>query len=356
MALLKSQGFPVRLAVCCHSFAPAVLADLCIFRDWLDLMVGVNQLQLRVLTEMGVKADICRHIPCTAQHEPTGLERKEKTGPLHLVYVGRFEQTEKRVLDVLKLCGELEANNCEYRLSLVGDGSCRAELQAALAQQIAAGWVQWVGWCDRLKLAEEVYPRSDVLLLFSPSETGPIVAWEAMSHGVVPVVSDFRGRAAEGVIRQGQTGLVFPVGDMRTAAARIRELDKDRTRLSFLSQRARAAVADRADPARTTAAWLEALEATLRRPMRTGVLPDVAKHPGGGRLECWGVPPQWADCLRRWSGRQPEPIDPGAEWPHHGPGDPDLEAAIERALVEHDVEPAVRASASAIQESRLAAS
>ena len=50
----------------------------------------------------------------------------------------------------------------------------------------------------------------DALVVFSEAEAGPIVAWEAMIHGVVPIVSDFIGRAEENVIRD----VVFPVGDV----------------------------------------------------------------------------------------------------------------------------------------------
>ncbi len=54
------------------------------------------------------------------------------------------------------------------------------------------------------------YPQLDVILLFSET---PNVLVEAMQHGVVPVVARYRGLAAEGLVIDGETGLMFDDAD-----------------------------------------------------------------------------------------------------------------------------------------------
>jgi hypothetical protein len=118
-----------------------------------------------------------------------------------------------------------------------------------------------LGRLDIHTLYERVYPQLDVLLLFSESEAFGIAVVEAMHHGVVPVTSRFVDHGAEGILVDGHTALLFPVGDMATAAAHIQTLSVQ-PRLLEISARGRDAVQRYTWPA-CVAGWSEALDDIL---------------------------------------------------------------------------------------------
>jgi glycosyltransferase involved in cell wall biosynthesis len=345
-AWLKSEGMDLRLLVPCHSFCPDVLADLGNHCDWLDLVVGVNRLHLSFLINgLGLAPTRCRYIPHSVEppkEAPCRLNRAP-AAPLRLAYIGRLEQAEKRVLDIIKVCRQLDQRGIPYTSLLVGDGPCAAELKEQLAEQCVEGRVRVMGWLGRDQLYREVYPCIDVLMLFSPSETGPLVALEAMAHGVVPVVSNYRGRAAEGVIRHRQTGMVFAVGDSAAAAVCLAELAATPALYRRLSEQARLAVADRTDSTKYATKWIEAFTMVSNQPAARTVPSVKWLAPAAGRLERCGMPSHWAETIRRWLGRKPEPTDAGCEWPHYGPNDPEVLVEVERLLKECDKELALPA-------------
>jgi glycosyltransferase involved in cell wall biosynthesis len=67
---------------------------------------------------------------------------------------------------------------------------------------------------------------------------------EAMAAGCVPVVSRIRG-VTDAIVRDGETGFVFPVGEIRAAAATVRRLALDPAALQRISDAARADLQER---------------------------------------------------------------------------------------------------------------
>jgi glycosyltransferase involved in cell wall biosynthesis len=157
-------------------------------------------------------------------------------------------------------------------------------------------------------LYASLYPSVDALAIFSEAEAGPIVAWEAMVHCVVPVVSDYLGRAEEDVIRDGDTGVVFPVGDMKSAADRIAPLTEPGA-LAALSRRAREGLPAAYTLSHFAQSWHDALADCTRIPLRGGTRGDLPPLVSPGRLSR-------APWIRRLLGLHYEHGDPGSEWPH----------------------------------------
>lgn len=340
----KAAGQSILLVPCLHTLAGRVFADLRAFRPFIDLAVCVNRLQVQMLRNwVRLPESRCLHVPVGIRRVPgAGAVINRASGePLRLAYVGRLDQEEKRILDVIPFCQELRQQGTNYRLTLAGDGPCAGALRSALQAEIATGQVRLTGWLSPERLHETIYRQHDLLLLFSPSETGPIVAWEAMAEGMVPVVADFRGRAAEGIIRHGETGLVFPVRDSAAAARCVRDLAADAALIDRLSWQAREAVAGRTDPEMNQAAWVRAFEEAVQRPpvpIEGAPIPAPAL---AGRLEQWGLPAAWADGLRWLLRRVPRHQDSGGEWPHCGPCTAEIAADAERSLCRFDQESAL---------------
>jgi hypothetical protein len=176
---------------------------------------------------------------------------------------------------------------------------------------------------ERGQLYREAYPNLDALLLFSRVEGSPLALYEAMVHGVVPVVSEFLGIHAEGAIRREGNGLTFPVGDMATAARQIRRLATEPGLWEALSGAARVDAMAYAEDL-CFRQWESLLEAALRVPPRPSVAPGVVvpSARGAGRLEAWGLSPAAAERVRRVLGTGFPHVDGWAEWPGTAlPGD-----------------------------------
>jgi glycosyltransferase involved in cell wall biosynthesis len=158
------------------------------------------------------------------------LERDYQAQPLRLIYAGRMAQFQKRVWDFLPLVEELQRAGTPYVFDIVGDGNETPGLQAAIEQSCPGAPVVFHGRQPREAL-DGIWPVHDVFLQTSDFEGTSISMLEAMSHGVVPVVTAARSGVA-GVIRHGENGFVVPVGDMAAMARVLGELAADPARLA----------------------------------------------------------------------------------------------------------------------------
>jgi glycosyltransferase involved in cell wall biosynthesis len=320
---LKAAGMPVRLVTVHHGFQPLSIDNQKHCASWIDMAVSVNRLVARLLqTYVGVPSDRIRHLPSgcpTPEPQPTERTRQ---GGLRIGYVGRLEQSEKRILDAIQLVAELERLNTPYRLEFIGSGPCEDELRRALIGPVAAGRVVFRGYLDRAELLSTVYPNLDCIMLFSPAEGSPTVLWEAMTQGVVPVIGRYLGCLAEGIVRHDQTGLLFEVGDMRAAAVALQRLAHDAALLGRLSTGL-----EPRSPARTRSRTARRLERGIRSGPRNAAgfgekIPAVVR-PRLPRLERLGIPVAIAAGLRSLLRRTPVAGCSGDEWPWAMPCDPD---------------------------------
>ncbi len=305
-----------RLATCLHGQFAECVADLAVCRDDLDLAASVSRRGRDVLAQQcGLPEPVAVHIPAGVP-APTTPPVRRRDG-LRLGYVGRLDQAEKRIRDLPMLVEALrDCGGIQFHVA--GSGPEEPFLRESLAAEAAEGRVVFHGTLSRGELYRSVYPVLDGLLVFSPAEGGPMAAWEAMRHGVVPVVSDFAGRREEGQLQPDRNCMVFPVGDVQAAAACVRRL-MDPVRREALSAAARAL------PAAFTEEgfgehWNRELRGMLDRPPRigSGYLPRMVSP---GRLAL-PFSPRASLALRRTLGRVPVPAGPGEEWPHAYGGRP----------------------------------
>ena len=109
-------------------------------------------------------------------------------------------------------------------LIFAGEGEQRAELEAAVAKR---RWnsVRFVGFQNQTKIPA-YYAAADVFVLPSEREPWGLVVNEAMNAGKALIVSDEVG-AGRDLIHDGVNGYVVPVGDLKTLAARLRQITGD---------------------------------------------------------------------------------------------------------------------------------
>ena len=119
-----------------------------------------------------------------------------------IIYVGRIEYNQKRTDRVVDIWKELEPLYPDWKLTIVGDGEDRDDLQKRI-QEYGLKRVSITGFVDPI----EYYQRSSILLLTSEYEGFGLVVAEAMSHGVVPVV--YNGfESAKDLVKNGYNGVL----------------------------------------------------------------------------------------------------------------------------------------------------
>lgn len=129
------------------------------------------------------------------------------------------------------------ANVSDAYLVYAGEGRLRLDLEAETRSLGICDRVRFIGFVNQSRLPA-VYSASDLLVLPSQHEPFGVVVNEAMLCGCATAVSDHVGARFD-LIRHGQTGFIFPAGDVDALAAVLREALEDRDRLRQISEAAR---------------------------------------------------------------------------------------------------------------------
>ena len=314
---IKREGVPLRVVATLHTLLPEAFVDVREFAPFLDLCVAVNPVQYRFLSaQKEFTSDQLRCVPHGVSNT-NGESRRDATGPLRLLYAGRLATTQKRVLDAIELVKELESLGIDFTLSFAGSGPAEQELKQALEPYVGPGKVSFLGYQPHEKLQDVTFPTHDVLLIFSDEEAGPLVMLEAMSKGVVPVSSEFIGVHSQGWLQPGESGLLFPVGDLSSAGRCIQQLSKDRQLFNRLSSNARSIASD-VSLKKSNDQWNQVLLELLKKPVvyppSSFRSPFLQQNPSG-RIERLGLSPRFANRLRQALGRKPHFQNGWEEWP-----------------------------------------
>jgi len=297
-AFEKTRGRVLRLVICIHGQAPERVKQVSDLGPFIDFAVGVSRRTVAMLGEV-LPDERIAHIP-TGVPEPLKVPWV-RTSIRSVAYVGRLDDRDKRVIDLITFANA----HPEMEIHVAGAGPDENRLREGLPRGIFHGTL------SRSELYERIYPAVDGLLLFSPAEAGPIVAWEAMIHGVVPIVSDYCGRAEENVLRDGETAIVFPVGDIQEAVRKIRVAD-----VEALSRNAPRLLPDKYRIASFGESWDRSLTRCLSMESRVGspsLLPSLVSP---GRLSLLSIGVESMALLRRTLRKRYVHKDPGSEWPH----------------------------------------
>ncbi len=306
--------FREKVVMTLHAIEADYLADLERERDVIDAVIATNRLSCALAEQVsGMPAERVLYAPYGVEiPEPLPL-RPPPTSHLRLAWVGRLEEAQKRVHDLPAILRNLDAGGLSYSLSIAGDGPEFDRLHIDLAPWIHTGRVQMLGRLTRDQLRRQVYATHHALLITSRWETGPIVAWEAMAGGMAVVSSTYVGSVMEAALVDGETALLFPVGESGTAARQIHRL-LNPALLARLTSAGRRLVRERYSSEASLRSWLEGFE-------RVRGLPSLPLPPAApplapaGRLDRWlGAAP--ADRIRRRLGLRFVHETAGGEWPH----------------------------------------
>ena len=159
---------------------------------------------------------------------------------------------------LLHVLAETRRLGYRYRLTLVGDGPSRAQWEALAKQLGVADQVEFLGY---VLGASSLLPAHRVYAHAAQMESFGIVLIEAMSYGL-PVFAPAVGGIPE-VFDDGVEGVVWPLNDAATCAAKLVETLEDQRAWRHLSQAAKQRYQTRFAPDVLGPKWISAITANL---------------------------------------------------------------------------------------------
>jgi glycosyltransferase involved in cell wall biosynthesis len=167
------------------------------------------------LMRWGVPSERVHAIP-NGVEIPRDLAAPTRNGVVHFLSMGRLVP-EKAVDQTIRAFAALPAD-APARLTVLGDGPCLSQLQAlsrSLAQE------KRIAFPGAVADVTPYLREADVYVSTSVWEGMSNALLEAMSHGVIPVVSRVSGVAD--VVEEDVSGFLFQPGDEAELAARLGE-------------------------------------------------------------------------------------------------------------------------------------
>lgn len=135
----------------------------------------------------------------------------------NLVCVGRL-CPEKGQLLLLEAVSQLRQRGLACKLTLVGDGSLRGELEATIARLGLHDRVEITGWADSAQVRQAIL-AARALVLPSFAEGLPVVIMEALALGR-PVISTYVAGIPE-LVESGRCGWLVPPGSVEALMTAI---------------------------------------------------------------------------------------------------------------------------------------
>jgi N-acetyl-alpha-D-glucosaminyl L-malate synthase BshA len=185
---------------------------------------------IEVITNF-VNCDIYTHIKDEAARAEA-RKRLARPDEAILMHLSNFRPV-KRVVDVVKIFARV-AREMPARLILIGDGPDRSAAEWLAHDLGIQGRVRFLGKQERVN---ELLPLADILLMPSELESFGLAALEAMACKV-PSVATRVGGVPE-LIDDGETGLLYNVGDVDGMASGALSLLRDPERLHAMREAGR---------------------------------------------------------------------------------------------------------------------
>lgn len=162
-------------------------------------------------------------------------ERRQRTGPAHLMYLGRLEY-EKGVHDLIAALPRIRRTHPGTTLTIAGTGTQQQWLTELARKHKVLKAVSFAGHLNHEELVRLLH-AADAAVLPSHYEPFGIVALEAAATGI-PLVTSNVGGLGEAVI-DGLTGVSFPPRDITMLAAAVRSVLDDPESAQLMAAAAR---------------------------------------------------------------------------------------------------------------------
>ena len=159
---------------------------------------------------------------------------------LRIGYVGRFVE-EKGLLILLQAARKLKDHGVRFRLTLIGDGDIREELECEVDRLGVRECVTFKGYLTGAALEAALREIQVIVMTSQTEESAGLAAMEHMMRAGVVVVADIGGLSE--VV--GEAGLKFIPGDPNSLYDRLREIADNPSAISGLPLAARRRAMDK---------------------------------------------------------------------------------------------------------------
>ncbi|MBE2290138.1 MAG: glycosyltransferase family 4 protein [Chitinophagaceae bacterium] len=164
-------------------------------------------------------------IPCGINLPPVRSQDERVIETTRLVFIGRFNDEQKRAGDLVKIAGALVEQDFQFHLDIAGNDAVSGEEYSRYFEEVGAGdKVTFNGWLSAGQV-NDLLSRADVLVLTSNFEGTPLVMMEALAAGC-----GFAGTRVSGIEDYEHHEFAadcfrsFDVGDIAEAVKKIREI------------------------------------------------------------------------------------------------------------------------------------
>lgn len=226
-----------------HNDVSAFYAPLQHYGPFIDCAIGVSEaIRQRIIDLTSIPAERVRYIPYGVRLlSPSQIDELTRPSagpdqPLRIAYVGRLVEFQKRIMDFVPLAEQLVKNGISFELNFIGEGSARSDLEAAFKRAGVEQHIKMWGWLRPAEVRQQQL-RFDVFALLSDHEGLPVALLEAMSHGLVPIVTAIDSGNTQ-LVRHAENGFVVPVGDIQACVRALKTLAEDRKLLNRLKRAA----------------------------------------------------------------------------------------------------------------------
>lgn len=171
-----------------HNTTSASAISLSWNSKFLNFWAGVSPAVVEVINKHNPEFQRLAVLPNGVPGFPGIQNAKSLERKIRLAYIGRLDQQQKNIFIIPELIAQLEKSDLEVELLIAGDGSDAKNLKKLIKQKKIKSSVVFLGRVDKAGLAS-IFSKSDFLLNLSFYEGLPMIVLEAMSGGVVPILS-----------------------------------------------------------------------------------------------------------------------------------------------------------------------
>ena len=168
----------------------------------------------------------------------------------------------KRPLDLLQAVSKVRDCGAPVHVLMVGTGELLDEAKVFAEKEKLP--VTFAGFLNQTEMPK-AYVAADCLVLPSDAgETWGLVVNEATACGIPAIVSDHVGCGPD-LVLEGQTGVVFPLGDIAALSEKIGALASEPAKLRAMGKAAQQRVVNYYSINRAVEGTLAAIDAAVRR-------------------------------------------------------------------------------------------
>ena len=206
-----------------------------------SVVVVLSELEKEIIEKrwQNLNARVLENAVAVSEKQFNKQNSSEKT----IIFLGRLHES-KGLNEIVQACRTLKSENFEFRFNCFGAGELReffaAEMTEILGDKFYYGGV--------ISGAEKEKALNDADIFLLPSRYGeglPMAMLEAMAAGCVVVVSEMASVGA--VVKDGENGFTVEPNNVTQLIEKLKLLLSNEKDLKFLSQNARATIAEKFD-------------------------------------------------------------------------------------------------------------